>query len=58
MILYKSKYFFSVIFFSSNVSNINSLKCVSVSNREYKIRPKIISINSNEPSFYPYSVNL
>ena len=58
MILYKSKYFFSVIFFSCNVSNINSLKCVSVSNREYKIRPKIISINSNEPSFYPYSVNL
>ena len=36
----------------------NALKCVSMSNKEYKIRPEIISINSNEPTFYPYSVKV
>ena len=34
----------------------NALKCVSMNNRECKIRPEIIYINSNEPSFYPYSI--
>ena len=29
-----------------------------MSNRECKVRPKIININSNEPSFYPYSVKI
>ena len=34
----------------------NALKCVSMNNQECKVRPEIININSNEPSFYPYSV--
>ena len=34
----------------------NALKCVSMNNRECKVRPEIIDINSNEPSFYPYGV--
>ena len=34
----------------------NALKCVPLNNQEYKGRPEIININSNEPSFYPYSV--
>ena len=34
----------------------NALKCVSVNNQECKVRLEIININSNEPSFYPYSV--
>ena len=25
-------------------------------NRECKVRPKIININSNEPVFYPFSI--
>ena len=40
-----------MLFFSCN-----ALKCVSMNNQECKIRPKIININSNEPSFYPYSI--
>ena len=36
----------------------NSLKFVSMNNQECKVRPEIISINSNEPSFYPYSVKI
>ena len=34
----------------------NALKCVSMNNRECKVRPEIININSNEPSFYRYGV--
>ena len=34
----------------------NALECVSMNNQECKVRPEIININSNEPSFYPYSV--
>ena len=31
------------------------LKCVSMSNQECKVRPKIINVNSDEPVFYPFS---
>ena len=36
----------------------NALECVSMNNQECKVRPEIININSNEPSFYPYSVQI
>ena len=29
-----------------------------MNNQECKIRPQIININSNEPSFYPYSIEI
>ena len=45
--------FFSEIIFSCNV-----LKCVSMNNQECKIIPEIININSNEPLFYPYSIEI
>ena len=44
--------------FSSNVLKVNSLECVSISNQEFKVRPKILHINSNEPSFHPYCVKI
>ena len=47
-----------MMFFGGNLSNVNSLKCVSISNQECKVRPEIININSNNPSFYPYSVDI
>ena len=34
----------------------NALKCVPVNNQECKVRSEIIDINSNEPTFYPYSI--
>ena len=34
----------------------NPFKCVLMSNQEYKVRPAIVNINSNEPLFYRYSV--
>ena len=38
-------------------SSCNALKCVSMNNQECKIRSEIIGINSNAPTFYPYSIN-
>ena len=34
----------------------STLKCVSMNNQECKVRPEILNISSNEPSFYPYSI--
>ena len=36
----------------------NALECVSMKNEECKVRPQIISINSNDPMFYPFSVKV
>ena len=36
----------------------SALKCVSMNNQEFKLKPEIININSNEPSFYHYSINI
>ena len=48
----------AIIFFGSNKSGVNSLKGVSMNNQECKLIPEIININSNEPSFYPYSIKI
>ena len=40
------------------VSNVDSLKCVSMNNQECKLRPEIINLNTNEPLFYPYSIKI
>ena len=36
----------------------NALDCISMKNQEFKIRPKIININSNNPIFYPFSIKI
>ena len=56
--LVKQILFSAMMFFGCDISSANSLKCVSMSNKECRIRSEIININSNEPSFYPYSVKL
>ena len=39
----------------SSVNSLsNSLKCISMTNKECKVRPEIINFNSNEPVFYPF----
>ena len=38
--------------------NAIPLKCVSMNNQESRIRPEIININSNEPTFYSYSIKV
>ena len=41
-----------------NLSNVNSLECVSMNNQECKIRTEIIYLNTNEPMFYPYGIKI
>ena len=38
------------------LSVVNPLTCVSMSNQECKVTPVIMSISSDEPSFYRYSI--
>ena len=41
------------------LSNItNALDCILMKNQKCKVRPEIISINSNNPIFYPFSVKI
>ena len=50
------KVFFLGLTILSNFTN--ALDCVLIKNRECKVRPEIISINSNNPMFYPFSVKI
>ena len=51
----KKVFFTAVIFFNFNLSNVNSLECVSMNNQECKTRRKMIDFNNNEPVFYPFN---
>ena len=48
--------FISEMMLSFNLSNLNLWKCVSMSNQECKIRPEIVNVSSDKPTFYPYNV--
>ena len=50
---YKKGFVAAMSFFS-----YNALTYVLINNQKCKIRWEIININSNEPSFYPYSVKI
>ena len=54
----KKCFYTTITFFSFNVSNVNSLACVSMNNQECKTRSEIINVNANEPVFYPYSITI
>ena len=54
----KKRLLTSATFIIGNFLNTNSLKCFSANNQECKIRPEIISVNTNEPLFYPYSIKI
>ena len=45
-------------FVGCNLSSVNPLKFVSMNNQECKVRPQIMNLNNNEPSFYPCSVKI
>ena len=51
-------YIRAIVFTAITFFSCNALKCASVNNQEFRIRPQIINSNSNEPSFYPYSIEM
>ena len=43
-----------MIFYS--LLSVNSLECVSISNKECKVRPETVNVNSNELVFFPFII--
>ena len=41
--------FFAGLTISSTLTGANSLRCISMTNKECKVRPEIVNINSNQP---------
>ena len=48
----KKCFFSAMMVFGCNILSVNPRKYVSMNYQECKVRPEIISINSNEPLFY------
>ena len=42
--------------FGCNLSNVNSLKSISMNNQECKVRPQIFNVDRDEPVFFPFSI--
>ena len=56
MFVFVKKLFYIGSLFLSSLVNTTSLNCISMKNQECKVRPEIINVNSNEPVFYPFSI--
>ena len=56
--LIKKCFFIAMTVFGCNVLSVNPLKCVLMNNQECRLGPRIINVNSNEPLFYPYSIEI
>ena len=54
----KKSFFTAMTVLNFDLSNVNSLECVSMNNQECKIRTEIINLNTNEPLLYPYSIKI
>ena len=48
--------FFIGLTILSSFTNASFLSCMSMNNQEYKTRPKIVNVNSNNPIFPPFSI--
>ena len=42
--------------FFGSLSIANPLECVSMNNKECKVRSELVNVSSNDPLFYPFSV--
>ena len=52
----KKFFFTTMMFFGCNLSNTNSLKCISINNQEFKVRLEVVNVNSDETVFFPFSI--
>ena len=58
MFIFIKQIFISVLRFFANLSNVNSIKCISLKKQVCKVRPKSVDINNNNPIFYPFSIKI
>ena len=58
MFAFIKKCFFTGLTFLSTLTRVNSLSLsyISMNNQERKVRPQIVNTNSDEPVFYPFSI--
>ena len=58
MFRFVKKAFFTglTILSSVNLLTATPLRCISMTNKECKLRPKIVNVNSDEPVFYLFSI--
>ena len=47
--------FFTGLTILSSFTSINSLSCISMNSKQCKTRPQIVSVNGDEPVFFPFS---
>ena len=52
----KKVFFLGLTVVSSSITG--ALECISMNNKECKVRPKIVDVSSNNPIFYPFSVKI
>ena len=57
MFRFVKQIFIPTIMFFSSISSMNSLKCVSMNNQEFKVRPEIVNVCSN-PKFYNFNIKI
>ena len=50
----KRCFFTTMMFFSFYLSNVSSLKCISMNNQECKVRGEIVNVNSDKPVFFSF----
>ena len=58
MIVFIKKIFYIGSLFLSRLVGATSLNCISIKNKECKLWPEIININSNNPIFHPFSIKI
>ena len=56
MFRFVKQIFVSTLMFFGSLSSVNLLECVSMNNQKCIVRPEIVNVNGNEPSFYPFSI--
>ena len=56
LVFVKQIFISAMMFFGCNLSSVNPLKCISMNNQEYKVRPQIVNVNSDETVFFSFSV--
>ena len=50
------KCFFTGLAFLLTLTTVNLLSCISMNNQEYKVRPKTVDVNGENPVFFPFSI--
>ena len=54
----KKVFFTGLTTLSTGVNSLTAtrLSCISMTNKEWKVRPKIVNVNSDELVFYPFGI--